>query len=231
MVIVILAAGVGSRLGRPVPKPLTVLTDGRSIMQRQVEAAQEMFPTAPVIVAVGFKKDLVMEAAPALLFAYNERFGETNTAKSLLRALENTGDESALWMNGDVVFDSDLLPLLRPRIEADESFISVNTAAVGAEEVKYNLDDRGAIRELSKTVVDGLGEAVGVNYVCSNDKASLIARLEECSDADYFERAIELSIDRDGARYAPVDVTESVCIEVDFVEDLARANEAIAPPN
>jgi choline kinase len=227
MYIVILAAGVGSRLGRPIPKPLTVMGDGRSILQRQTESLGHAFPDAPIIIVTGFKKDMVMEEFPTMLFAYNERFGETNTAKSLLRALENTGDEDVLWLNGDVVFDDDLLPLLRPHIDRRESFVSVNHAAVGDEEVKYDLDDSGTIRRLSKTVVDGLGEAVGVNHVSAARKASLIDRLRECSDGDYFERGIELSIEHDGARYIPVDVTASVCIEVDFAEDLARANAAI----
>ncbi len=32
---VILAAGMGTRLGRPFPKPLTPLSDGRTIMEQQ----------------------------------------------------------------------------------------------------------------------------------------------------------------------------------------------------
>ena len=35
--VVILAAGMGTRLARPHPKPLTELSDGRTIMQQQVE--------------------------------------------------------------------------------------------------------------------------------------------------------------------------------------------------
>ena len=46
-------------------------------------------------------------------------------------------------------------------MRADESFICVDTATVADEEVKYTLDADGYIRELSKTVVGGLGEAVG----------------------------------------------------------------------
>src|SRR4051812_20598769 len=36
MQIVILAAGMGTRLGRPLPKPLTVLDNGQTIIGRQV---------------------------------------------------------------------------------------------------------------------------------------------------------------------------------------------------
>ena len=35
--VVILAAGMGTRLARPLPKPLTELRDGRSIMQQQID--------------------------------------------------------------------------------------------------------------------------------------------------------------------------------------------------
>ena len=35
--VTILAAGMGTRLGRPFPKPLTRLADGRSIMTQQLD--------------------------------------------------------------------------------------------------------------------------------------------------------------------------------------------------
>ena len=41
--VVILAAGMGTRLGKPWPKPLTQLSDGRSIMQQQMENVQTIF--------------------------------------------------------------------------------------------------------------------------------------------------------------------------------------------
>ena len=39
--VVILAAGMGSRLGRSLPKPLTELSDGRTIMQQQITSLRE----------------------------------------------------------------------------------------------------------------------------------------------------------------------------------------------
>lgn len=228
MRIVILAAGVGSRLGQPFPKPLTRLSDGRSIMQRQLDALSSRLPDVPISIVVGFKKDVIMEAHPTVSYVYNERFGETNTSKSLLRGLRQTGPDGVLWLNGDVVFDEPLIDLLAPHLDADESFIAVNRASTGDEEVKYDLDDQGRIRQLSKQVVGGLGEAVGVNFVAASQKQALISRLDECSDDDYFERGIELAIERDGSTFVPVDVTSSLCIEVDFVDDLERANEAIS---
>ena len=227
MRIVILAAGVGSRLGQPFPKPLTQLADGRSIMQRQLDAFSSRLPRVPISIVVGFKKDIIMEAHPTVSYVYNERFGETNTSKSLLRGLDQTFDESVLWVNGDVVFDPPLLDTLMPYIEAEQSFVSVNRASVGDEEVKYDLDGAGRILHLSKQVDDALGEAVGINHVAAGDVIALRDRLEACADDDYFERGIELAIEHDSVSFRPVDVTDTLCIEVDFLEDLERANRAI----
>ena len=127
-------------------------------------------------------------------------------------------------MNGDVVFDPTALVRASTLVHADRSFVSVNTAKVSDEEVKYTVDAEGFIKELSKQVVGGLGEAVGINYVSSRDKAALIRQLARVGDQDYFERGIELAIEQDGMRVEPLDISDVYAVEVDFAEDLERAN-------
>ncbi len=223
--VTILAAGMGTRLGRPWPKPMTPLADGRSIMRQQMDNVAAVFgERALVRVVVGFKHDLIMEHVPDATFVYNEDYDQTNTNRSLLKSLRSSPDGGMLWMNGDVVFDPAILTRLLPFIEADESVVAVNTAVVGEEEVKYTVDDEGFVLGLSKTVSGGLGEAVGINYVSAADKPGLVARLVECEDQDYFERGIELAIEKDAARFRPVDISDLFAVEIDFAEDLARAN-------
>src|SRR4051795_11771510 len=97
--VVILAAGMGTRLGRPLPKPLTPLDDGRTIIAQQLDNVREVFGAdARVVIVVGFKLDAIMEAVPDVLFAYNEDYSETNTSKSLLKALRNSVDGPVIWM-------------------------------------------------------------------------------------------------------------------------------------
>jgi choline kinase len=223
----ILAAGMGTRLGRPFPKPLTPLDDGRSILQQQVDNLRAVFgDDLRLTVVVGFKHDLVMEAVPDALFAYNENYDQTNTCKSLLKALRSSHQGPVLWMNGDVVFDAEVLQRLRSFIDQGRSALAVNTAAVADEEVKYTVDDDGFVRGLSKTVVGGLGEAVGINTISDADKAAFIRGLVDCADQDYFERGLELAIEREGVRVTPVDISDLFAVEVDFEEDLTRANAA-----
>ena len=227
--IAILAAGRGTRLGRPHPKPLTQMRDGRTIHRHQLDHLAAVLPQAQIYVVVGFKLEMIMEAQPEQVFVYNEAYDETNTSQSLLRALRASGAGGVLWMNGDVVFDPSLLARTLPLIEAGQSFITVNTAAVGEEEVKYTVDDAGWINRLSKQVPDGLGEAIGVNYVAAADKPALLVHLAQLDDQDYFERGIELAIERDGLRFAPLDVSDLDAVEVDTVDDLARANASLRP--
>lgn len=222
---VILAAGMGTRLGRPWPKPLTPLSDGRTIMRQQVDNLVKAFgDELRIMTVIGFKLELIIESFPNNLYIYNEAYDQTNTNRSLLKALRLSGPGGVLWMNGDVVFDPRVLDRVQEFIDRDESFVCVNTAVVGEEEVKYRVDGNGLISELSKTVVDALGESVGINFVAEKDKADLIAGLEACEDSDYFERGIEISIERNQTQFIPIDISDLYAVEVDFEEDLTRAN-------
>lgn len=226
MKIIILAAGMGSRLGNPFPKPLTPLKNGKSIMKMQIDNIASHYNIDDINVVVGFKKDLIMERFPELTYVYNPFFDRTNTSKSLLQALKKHRDKSVLWFNGDVVFDERLLDILNPYIDANESFVAVNTSKVAEEEVKYTLKD-DYINELSKTVKNGLGEAVGINFISSNDILKFIKRLEECDANDYFERGLELAIEKDNLKIKAVDISKYNCMEIDFIEDLENVNNLL----
>ena len=222
---VILAAGMGTRLGKPWPKPLTPLVDGRTIMRQQMDNLERAFGSdLRVMTVIGFKLELIIEAFPNVAYVYNENYDQTNTNRSLLKALRIAGDGGVLWMNGDVVFDPRVLERVKDLIAAEQSFICVNTAVVGEEEVKYTVDAVGHVRELSKTVENALGESVGINYISASDRADLIAGLEACADTDYFERGIEIAIERVGMKVLPLDISDLFAVEVDFEDDLERAN-------
>ncbi|MEY4137041.1 MAG: hypothetical protein RL205_1169 [Actinomycetota bacterium] len=222
---VILAAGMGTRLGKPWPKPLTPLVDGRTIMRQQMDNLEKAFGAdLRVMTVIGFKLELIIEAFPNVAYVYNENYDQTNTNRSLLKALRIAGDGGVLWMNGDVVFDPAVLERVKPLMEAGTSFICVNTSATAEEEVKYTVDADGNVALLSKTVENALGESVGINYISASDRADLIAGLEACADTDYFERGIEIAIEKVGMKVVPLDISDLFAVEVDFEDDLERAN-------
>lgn len=197
-------------------------------MQQQIENLEGGFGDGfRLTIVVGFKLDMIIQAFPQASFVYNEYFDETNTSKSLLKALRNSHEGGVLWMNGDVVFDPKILDTLAPYIQRDQSFISVNTSKVSDEEVKYTVDESGNINSLSKQVENGLGEAIGINYVSGKDKHALINRLEEVHSQEYFEGGIEAAIQKDGATFVPVDISSFYAVEIDFPDDLDAANKLV----
>ena len=223
MKAIILAAGIGSRLGNSDPKPLTKLKNGESILYRQVEHLSEYIGINNIITIVGYKKDLIMESFPNLIYVYNNFYDTTNTSKSLLAGLHKIENEDVMWLNGDVVFEKELLPKI---IQCSQSCMAVNTNSVGEEEIKYNVFDDGNIKDVSKTASPALGEAVGINKIMAVDFRLFKSNLEKCDDQDYFEKALELSI-QDGMKIMPVNINKYLCMEIDFEDDLEQINKQL----
>ena len=221
MKIIILAAGLGKRLGKELPKPLVRLCDGKSILEHQVENITEITSPENIILITGYKSEMIQERFPQLKQIRNPRYDQTNTSKSLLQGLTDI-NEDLLFMNGDIVFDPDILRLIL--VDKSSNKICVNNFDVGEEEIKYNLDSENKIKELSKSVADPLGEAVGINFIRSEDIDNIRESLEECDDEDYFEKGIEYSIEK-GLIFCPLDIENKFCVEIDFEEDLQNANK------
>jgi CDP-glycerol glycerophosphotransferase len=168
---------------------------------------------------VGYRRELVEQAHPEIATVCNARYAETNTAQSLLCAMEALSPGDVLWLNGDVVFDRRIVSLVARQ---PHSCMAVNRAACGEEEIKYRTGGDGAILEVSKQVRPGEGEAVGINLVKAADFDRFKVGLKACADRDYFEKGLELAIAR-GMKLYPVDIGDLPCIEIDFEQDLRRA--------
>lgn len=224
MKIIILAAGIGKRFRAiNLPKALTILANGESILEHQLNVLSEFVSLDDVMVVIGYRKEQMIEKFPDLLYVYNPRFAQENTSKSLLRALRKVHNEDVIWINGDVVFRPNVIKAL---LECGKNSMVVNTCVVGEEEVKYRATPKGKILEVSKTVKDADGEALGINFFTSKDLEALKRNLEKCKDQDYFEQAIEMCLgNRISVWTVPVGPWD--CTEIDFPEDLKKANEIL----
>ena len=223
MKVIILAAGKGTRLGMPHPKCLTKLKTGETILERQIRAISKHINKKNIIIVVGFQKERIIDLFPDCAYVFNPNFENTNTSKSLLCALEENKNTDTIWMNGDVVFDDKILD---PLINSKESCMLVNSSSVAEEEVKYTLKKDGTIKEVSKEIKNGKGEAVGINKIVRKYNSKFIKELEDCDDQDYFEKAIEKLINKNTPIH-PIDIQSSLCIEVDFKEDLDLINQKL----
>ncbi len=225
MKVVILAAGIGSRLDGShdhIPKALTRLANHKSILQYQLDALACHLSLNQVIVVVGYHKEQIMAAFPDLMYVFNPLYAQENTAKSLLRAFKKI-EEDVLWLNGDVVFHPSIL---KPLLDADRTAMIVNRTGVGEEEVKYRTDGEERILEVSKQVKLGEGEALGINFFKREDLSLLKENLERCQPKDYFEKGIEQGIQQGQIVWTSL-IDAKECAEIDFPEDLVRANQLL----
>lgn len=214
--IVILAAGMSTRLKTAIPKALIPLKNEETVLDLQLKEISKYISLENVILVVGFKKELFMERYPDLTYVYNNSYAFTNTAKSLLKALKKINSD-VIWMNGDVVFDAKILDRL---LALDKTSMIVDTKRCGEEEVKYSLDEQGYIAGLSKELVDAGGEALGINMFKGDALKELIHQLELVDDKDYFEKAIENMIKNNHVKVLPVYAENLYCKEIDFLADL-----------
>jgi choline kinase len=214
--IVILAAGMGTRLGTLIPKPLTSLKDEKTILDYQVQTLEKIVGIDNIVIIVGYKKELIMEKVPDATFVYNAAYAHNNTGKSLLTALRKI-DEDAIWMNGDVFFEKEAIELIK---DSQHSAVLVDTKKCSDEEIKYTLNKAGNIVELSKVVKNGKGEAVGINFVKREDLPAFRTALEAIEKQDYFEKALENLTLKKQLVLKPVYLGDVYCKEIDFPEDL-----------
>lgn len=222
MKIVILMAGVGSRLGHGLPKALTPLRHGQTILDHQLGNLAGV--PGEIVAVVGFQQAVIMAQHPELTYVRNSRYAQTNTARSLACALSQIDREDVLWLNGDVVFDRHILDAV---LNCAASSMAVVNGPVDDEAIKYSLNGDGTIRAVSKAVVNSPGEAIGINLVRAADLALFKAGLDRCTETDYFERGLELAIET-GMIVQPVDVTAYPCVEVDSPTDLEAARKLLS---
>ena len=120
-------------------------------------------------------------------YVFNEDFENTNTSKSLLCALDTKTESDTIWMNGDIVFDYKLLDLL---FNTKESCMLVNSLSVAEEEVKYTVKKDGTIKEVSKEIQNGMGEAVGINKIIKKYNSQFVEELRGWGNQDYWRKQL-----------------------------------------
>ncbi|MCP4705999.1 MAG: phosphocholine cytidylyltransferase family protein [candidate division Zixibacteria bacterium] len=219
---IILAAGIGSRLNISEPKGLLRLPDNETLLGRQVRI-QKSFGLNNINIVVGHKNELIEKQIADVNYIHNPNYAKTNTAKSLLMGLQNI-DDDVIWSNGDLVYDENIIGEI---IKSESNTVIVNKSKCGEEEVKYSINGSGQIIEISKEVSMPAGEALGINLIRRETLADFKEALEECEKNDYFERGLQILINR-RIKIKPLDVSQYRCIEIDFPEDWEKAQKMFA---
>jgi len=242
---IILAAGRGQRLQQPehqqIPKCL-LRFGGKTLLERHLLALGACGVTE-VVLALGFKRELIeaeldgMRVGPPPEIVINPAFdlGSVLTVHTAAEPLGRGGD--VLLMDADVLYHGQILKALVAGERAVNRVLMDRDFEAGDEPVKLCLRD-GVPVELRKRLApdlqyDTVGESVGFFRF---DEAGA-RRLREivagyvargASDMPHEEAVRDLIRERDHA-FDVADVTGLPWIEIDFPNDVARAEREILP--
>lgn len=230
---IILAAGIARRL-----YPLTVETPkcllevaGQPIIDYQIKALKEVGINEATVV-VGYLSGLIVDHLKKvfggfdLTFINNPYFSKTNTSYSLHLCEEALRGNDCLLMNGDVLYPVELIR--RILNDERENLLAVEVKRCGKEEVKVIEGKNQRLVSIGKELIEenSLGEFIGVAKLSRHFNAyfadSLTSLVQAEGKTDYFEVALHPLLS-DLEVYC-CDISDLPCIEIDFLEDLEKAN-------
>jgi len=232
----ILAAGASRRLYPLTENTPKCLLDigGLPILSHQLNALKK-YDINDVIIVLGYYKEMIIDyikknhSEMKFTFIINEHFLDTNTSYSTYLCKDLLSSSDTLLMNGDVLYPPSLLKQI---INSDyETVLAVDIKKCGDEEVKVIVDNNKRIISIGKelNVENSLGEFIGVAKLsipfCNSFSLSLSQLIDEGGKSDYFESAIAPLLNTHNVHFE--DITQLPCIEIDFNEDLQKANELV----
>ena len=236
---VILVAGIGSRL-RPItddrPKALVDL-GGETILARAVRLLAS-YGVRKVVLATGYREDAViaaMQGAPvAVEYCRNPEFDRTQNSVSLALCREALGTDAFFKLDGDVVFQRQVLE----RLDASSAELAVAVDAgrtLDGEAMKVTLSRPGAttISAFGKGIAlsQSAGESIGIERISSGFSASLFSALRAAIEAGetnlYYEDVYSRLIAARRVEAEAVPVADLPWTEVDDFADLERARELV----
>jgi choline kinase len=236
-----LAAGVGERLGDAADKPPKVLLHfgGASLLARHIALLRHAGIEA-LTLCVGYRADAVEAEIAACgaagfvetVFNPDYREGSLVSLWTARAALEAGGD--ILLMDADVLYDQRLLARLIGSAHAN-CFLMDRAIDPGEEPVKLCVKD-GRIVDFEKRVArahDYHGESVGFFRFAAPMAAKLAARADalvsEGARASWYERAIRDLVRAEPAAFGWEEVTGLPWLEIDFPADVSRAEAEVLP--
>jgi choline kinase len=243
MKAVMLAAGVGARLGnsgtRNVPKVLLRFGD-KSLLQRHIDILRR-HGVEELVLGVGYNREDIEQEIAALgaggfvrtVFNRDYELGSIVTLWALRHELCRGGP--VLLMDGDVLYDDRLIKRLVTS-EHPNCLLLDRDATLDDEAVKLCIRDREIVefRKWLSAEFDFCGESVGFFKMSARVAESVIAQtrlyLDQDRHRDPYEEPIRdviLTSRRDTFAYE--DVTGLAWVEIDSAADVERARAEILP--
>jgi choline kinase len=241
MKAIILAAGIGKRLGPTSDhKPKCLLAfDGVSLLQRHL-AILEYYNISEICIITGYESGMIEQELRTIplnaQLIYNSQY-QRGSVISLYSAHPylNAGDD-ILLMDADVLYDHNIIGKL-VNTSHYNCFLFDREFEAGDEPVKLCIDN-GRLVEFRKNVAkqiqfDMQGESVGFFRFSGKMASTLTQQAQHYLDTgrldEPYEEVIRDLLLNSPDSFAYEDVTGLPWIEIDFPEDVKRATHDILP--
>lgn len=242
MKTIILAAGIGQRLGdHSENRPKCLLEfNGKSLLQRHLEILH-YYGIDDIVIVTGFESDMIESALSDIGEDYAELCFNPDFTKgsilSMLVGLETLGSEQEfILMDADVLYDHNIIARL---INSDKEniFLLDQDFEPGEEPVKLCVNNNQLI-EFRKKIDENLafefqGESIGFFKFTSQTAKRLNLKASEYisrgEDEAPYEEVIRDLLLAEPDQYSFEDVTGLPWLEIDFPEDIIKARESILP--
>ena len=234
---VILAAGVGKRLGKKGSLPKCLLKFGKkTLLQRHLEFLN-ICGIEKTTIAVGYQKESIQSEIEKLgMNNFTNTIFNPNYEKGSILSLWATRDQityggDILLMDADVLYGQALLSKLVETNHAN-SFLMDKNFELGEEPVKICIRN-GKIVEFSKKVeveFDICGESVGFFKFSFETAKKLIKNTERFKinpEECYEEPLRDLVLNSSSNTFSVEDITGMPWMEIDFPGDIRKAQEKI----
>ncbi|MEH2081331.1 MAG: phosphocholine cytidylyltransferase family protein [Nostoc sp.] len=243
MKAIILAAGVGRRLGKDgqiQPKCLLKF-NGKSLLERHLNNLHH-YKIDEVVIAVGYQAQRIQDEIKALRAEnwvstiYNPDYTKGSTISLWTVRQHLVAGDDILLMDADVLCDHRIIERL-VKTNIPNSFLLDRDFEPGDEPVKLCVRNNYLV-EFRKQVAPGLaydfaGESVGFFRFGSAVAHHLATRTEQYvadrRDHEPYEEAIRDLLLKTPETFGYEDITGLPWIEIDFPQDIQRAQNDILP--
>lgn len=241
-IAVILAAGIGARLGPLTDRcPTSLLSVGGSAILERIIRNCLSCGMSQFVIVLGHRADEITQFVDKafrgirVTYVTNDRYRETGTAYSLMLASAAIGTAEFVKFDADVVYD---VKVLRQLLDSDSANVLCIDRNIGpeGEKVKVAVDDQRQVVRVGKPVdrTEALGESIGIEKISARTGVLLFAELAQMMashghlQADY-EAAYTQLVDN-GAQFSVLDVTGLNWTKIDTADDFAAANAMFGSP-